>query len=211
MLYASIFGRSSTNDWYLLVHNLHNGGTPLPCRGEDVLEFVQRLGYATACRPPTTHCSLTRIAASSVSGFPKASIRNPSSSPHTWSKVCQLVSWQLCLETVKRSFGSTIRSGFQNDRQPWKRLFGPPGSLFPRQMHGRLRKHNQNNCINIDDLWRERVEVESTTRSAKERVAGFEGREGHRTPFAPKVRIPSKHGTYWARNTSCQMHPHLVH
>jgi len=33
--------------------------------------------------------------------------------------------------------------------------------------------------------WRERVEVESTTRSAKERVAGFEGREGHRTPFAP--------------------------
>jgi hypothetical protein len=30
------------------------------------------------------------------------------------------------------------------------------------------------------------VEVESTTRSAKERVAGFEGREGHRTPFAPK-------------------------
>jgi len=33
--------------------------------------------------------------------------------------------------------------------------------------------------------WRERVEVESTTHSAKERVAGFEGREGHRTPFAP--------------------------
>jgi hypothetical protein len=30
------------------------------------------------------------------------------------------------------------------------------------------------------------VEVESTTRSAKERVAGFEDREGHRTPFAPK-------------------------
>ena len=29
------------------------------------------------------------------------------------------------------------------------------------------------------------MEVESTTRSAKERVAGFEGREGHRTPFAP--------------------------
>jgi len=31
------------------------------------------------------------------------------------------------------------------------------------------------------------VEVESTTRSAKERVAGFEGREGHRTPFTPAV------------------------
>jgi hypothetical protein len=29
------------------------------------------------------------------------------------------------------------------------------------------------------------MEVESITRSAKERVAGFEGREGHRTPFAP--------------------------
>ena len=35
-------------------------------------------------------------------------------------------------------------------------------------------------------IWRERVEVESTTRSAKDRVAGFEGREGHRTPFAPR-------------------------
>lgn len=39
--------------------------------------------------------------------------------------------------------------------------------------------------------WRRRVEVESTTRSAKERVAGFEGREGHRTPFAPIVTITS--------------------
>ena len=29
------------------------------------------------------------------------------------------------------------------------------------------------------------MEVESTTRSAKERVAGFEGREDHRIPFAP--------------------------
>jgi hypothetical protein len=38
----------------------------------------------------------------------------------------------------------------------------------------------------MQQIWRGRVEVESTTRSAKERVAGFEGREGHRTPFAPK-------------------------
>jgi hypothetical protein len=38
-------------------------------------------------------------------------------------------------------------------------------------------------------FWRRRVEVESTTRSAKERVAGFEGREGHRTPFAPIFTI----------------------
>jgi hypothetical protein len=33
------------------------------------------------------------------------------------------------------------------------------------------------------------VEVESTTRSAKERVAGFEGREGHRTPFASVLML----------------------
>src|SRR5271157_6579853 len=33
-------------------------------------------------------------------------------------------------------------------------------------------------------LWRRRVEVESTIRPAKGRIAGFEGREGHRTPFA---------------------------
>ena len=38
---------------------------------------------------------------------------------------------------------------------------------------------------NIEKIWRRRVEVESTTRPEKERVAGFEGREGHRTPFAP--------------------------
>ena len=29
------------------------------------------------------------------------------------------------------------------------------------------------------------MEVESTIRPAKDRIAGFEGREGHRTPFAP--------------------------
>src|ERR1700730_9596585 len=35
-----------------------------------------------------------------------------------------------------------------------------------------------------DTFWRRRVEVESTIRLAKSRIAGFEGREGHRTPFA---------------------------
>jgi hypothetical protein len=35
------------------------------------------------------------------------------------------------------------------------------------------------------------VEVESTTRSGKERVAGFEDREGHRTPFASARIIPA--------------------
>ncbi len=33
--------------------------------------------------------------------------------------------------------------------------------------------------------WRRRVEVESTIRPAKDRIAGFEGRGDHRTPFAP--------------------------
>jgi hypothetical protein len=32
--------------------------------------------------------------------------------------------------------------------------------------------------------WRRRVEVESTIRPAKDRIAGFEGRGSHRTPFA---------------------------
>jgi hypothetical protein len=40
-------------------------------------------------------------------------------------------------------------------------------------------------------IWRGRVEVESTIRPAKGRIAGFEGREGHRTPFAPARRISS--------------------
>lgn len=34
------------------------------------------------------------------------------------------------------------------------------------------------------DLWRRRVEVESTIRAAKDRITGFEGRESHRTLFA---------------------------
>ena len=38
------------------------------------------------------------------------------------------------------------------------------------------------------------MEVESTTRSAKERVAGFEDREGHRTPFASIFILPVKPG-----------------
>ncbi len=32
-------------------------------------------------------------------------------------------------------------------------------------------------------IWRRRVEVESTIRPAKGRIAGFEGREGHRNPI----------------------------
>jgi hypothetical protein len=59
-----------------------------------------------------------------------------------------------------------------------------------------IRRHIAETSINIGDLWRGRMEVESTTRSAKERVAGFEGREGHRTPFAPVSIIPLNYGLY---------------
>ena len=34
-------------------------------------------------------------------------------------------------------------------------------------------------------VWRKRVGVEPTIRPAKGRIAGFEGREDHRTPCAP--------------------------
>jgi hypothetical protein len=47
--------------------------------------------------------------------------------------------------------------------------------------------YSANTRINTGDLWRRRVEVESTIRPAKDRIAGFEGREGHRTPFASVV------------------------
>ena len=39
-------------------------------------------------------------------------------------------------------------------------------------------------AVESSRLWRKRVRVELTTRLAKSRIAGFEGREGHRTPFA---------------------------
>ncbi len=34
------------------------------------------------------------------------------------------------------------------------------------------------------DIWRKRVGVEPTILAAKDRINGFEGHEGHRTPFA---------------------------
>src|SRR5260370_27631626 len=40
------------------------------------------------------------------------------------------------------------------------------------------------NLLKMRTAWRRRVEVESTIRSAKDRIAGFEGRGSHRTPFA---------------------------
>jgi len=35
--------------------------------------------------------------------------------------------------------------------------------------------------------WRKRVGVEPTTLAAKDRINGFEGHEGHRTPFASEL------------------------
>src|SRR5271169_982107 len=53
-------------------------------------------------------------------------------------------------------------------------------------------------------LWRRRVGVEPTIRSAKERIAGFEGRESHRTLFASAGSIaegadlPGTATAFWA-------------
>src|SRR4029077_16720778 len=46
-------------------------------------------------------------------------------------------------------------------------------------------------AIKSGDLWRKRVGVEPTIRPAKDRIAGFEGREDHRTPFASIESIES--------------------
>ena len=40
------------------------------------------------------------------------------------------------------------------------------------------------NSLHHKQIWRRRVGVEPTIRPAKDRIAGFEGRGSHRTPFA---------------------------
>ena len=50
-------------------------------------------------------------------------------------------------------------------------LLAPPSPMLP-------------NLLKMGTMWRRRVEVESTIRPAKDRIAGFEGRGSHRTPFA---------------------------
>jgi hypothetical protein len=47
------------------------------------------------------------------------------------------------------------------------------------------------NCRHLIYIWRKRVGVEPTIRPAKGRIAGFEGREDHRTPFASVESIGS--------------------
>jgi hypothetical protein len=47
-------------------------------------------------------------------------------------------------------------------------------------------------AIESSSIWRKRVGVEPTIRPAKDRIAGFEDREGHRTPFA-STTVRSSH------------------
>ena len=45
------------------------------------------------------------------------------------------------------------------------------------------------NSRHVKRIWRKRVGVEPTIRPAKDRIAGFEGRGDHRTPFASASSI----------------------
>jgi hypothetical protein len=45
-------------------------------------------------------------------------------------------------------------------------------------------------------MWRKRVGVEPTIRPAKDRIASFEGREGHRTLFASTEIIKARGGGF---------------
>src|SRR5579859_8245712 len=50
--------------------------------------------------------------------------------------------------------------------------------------------------FNQREIWRKRVGVEPTIRPAKDRIAGFEGREDHRTPFASAASIGVRRGPF---------------
>jgi|SRR5579872_80795 len=60
-----------------------------------------------------------------------------------------------------------------------------PAGLRPFSTYSAVR------AIESTGLWRKRVGVEPTIRPAKDRIAGFEGREDHRTPFASGESIGS--------------------
>jgi len=61
------------------------------------------------------------------------------------------------------------------------------------------------NFRQIKGIWRKRVGVEPTIRPAKDRIAGFEGRGDHRTPFASASSIGEALETLKARGlaSSC--------
>lgn len=50
------------------------------------------------------------------------------------------------------------------------------------------------NFRQIKEVWRKRVGVEPTIRLARSRIAGFEGRDSHRTIFASARIITADHG-----------------
>jgi hypothetical protein len=52
---------------------------------------------------------------------------------------------------------------------------------------------SQVRSMKIGNLWRRRVGVEPTIRSAKGRIGGFEGRDSHRTIFASSWIIDHHH------------------
>jgi len=55
--------------------------------------------------------------------------------------------------------------------------------------------------------WRGRVRVELTIRSAKERITGFEGRESHRTLFAPANSIAERQDSNGIANAPTTIRP----
>ena len=60
-------------------------------------------------------------------------------------------------------------------------------------------------------VWRKRVGVEPTTLAAKDRINGFEGHEGHRTPFASEFALLVKPTPVTLRdNHSVQARPLLA-
>jgi len=63
------------------------------------------------------------------------------------------------------------------------------------------------NIRHINRIWRKRVGVEPTIRPAKDRIAGFEGRERHRTLFASVSsiveRFPVSQGSSGAMGRHC--------
>src|SRR5437764_6618688 len=67
-----------------------------------------------------------------------------------------------------------------------KRLFTPPFLGSPDS----LARHRTTNTHAVWD-WRKRLGVVPTIRPAKDRIAGFEGRERHRTFFASANSIVS--------------------
>jgi len=89
---------------------------------------------------------------------------------HSDSKVTSLCTRRRC----RGAYG--LRAAVAEDRAPSGAKFRI-GASFQRLSLLKQRR------------WRKRVRVELTTRLAKSRIAGFEGREGHRTLFASAVRI----------------------